>query len=603
MQNEPRASFNATRSPSLFAGQGAAFNFQLGFGGNDLGGDDFGGGFDDDEQADQQRERTPNSGPPRQAVDELEDRPRDLGVGTSAQGAARSAAQGSARSDEASAGGGSARRKGRMRGDDGRWIKKRRGLDGTAISPRRTEKVPGVEPLGPLGFDEHDVDDDLPLAHARPVRRRGVVLQRFTRTRTAFSQRRVVVRPQNPFDEERLAEHFPEAVELVDPDKAETVPRRTYRLDKFWVHERDDPSTLVPLDRLLRFDGQALPDVVIVGLARPHASLDAPRHAESRHRADRPGVVEAREVRLVARWDVRSLSFAVNGGPRLVSRLADYYLVTPRQPAVRKGKRQVAPLPRRGSRRSPPPLFDLLESYEPHVRLFRRLLNLYVFARTHSIRGNYVPEGGLDEDEDEDNERREASKVVDDILCRIEAGAQEGDLAWQDELPAFWRWRERDDAREQPKLDSSHKLLVFRALPDLPLYVFSLSLGSSFTKRMLMLFYSLACSVTPDIYKIVAPFFPRHMFRTDDVDRAEHDKERDKRTASTNVNKYRAVVQADLETQDDPAESVGRCDVKTSPAFVNDRSLTDKVRMWKSAVVNDVTYQCVPPSWPCASRR
>ncbi|GAA5835869.1 hypothetical protein JCM9279_002126 [Rhodotorula babjevae] len=555
-QDDLRASVARTRSPSLFVGQGAAFDFSF-----DFGGGDFGGGFGEGEIG-ELCERTSARSPSWQAVHGLDDRAHDLGIGTSAQGAAMSAALGAMESARAGSVGGESS----TRGSDGRWAKKRRRDEGGALAQRRPKKARSVEPLAPLETDERVVDDDLPLAHVRPARRRSKVIQKFTRTRTTFAKRDVVPKPANPFDEERLAEHFPETSKFIDPDKVETAPRRTYLLDKFWVHKRVDPTALVPLERLLRSDGQALPDVIIVGLARPHDPLDDLQHAESRRRVDRADVVEAREVRLVARWDVRTLSFSVDGGPRLVSKLADYYLATPRQPIIRKGKHRVAPLPRRGRRTSPPPLFDLEKSYEPHVRLFRRLLNLYVFARTHSIRGSYILEGGLDEDEDEDDERREASKVVGNILSRIKAEARARDLAWQDELPAFWREPIGALELHDPAHDPVHDLLVFRSLPDLPF-------------------------VTPDIYKIVAPFFPRHMFRTDDVDQAERDKAREKRTTSTLVNKYRAVVQEDLETQDDPAESVGRFDVKTSPAFVNDRSLTDKVRTWKSAVVNDVTYR------------
>ncbi|KPV76296.1 uncharacterized protein RHOBADRAFT_52321 [Rhodotorula graminis WP1] len=535
------------------------------------GGDDYGGGFDLGEEVGAVDERSSDAGSPWQHVSALEERERDLGVGTSAQGAARAEAERAPAAVEASVGRGLGRGKEPGTNGDARWSKKRRRNDGVAVSARRVEKALDTEPLEALAFDQREGDDGVRLAHGRPARRRKRVAQRFTRTRTTFTKRHVVVKPFNEFDEEGLAEHFAEAVELVDPDKADTLPRQTYLLDAFWVHERNDPSTLVPLDRLLRVDGrQPLPDVVIVGLARPHDPVGDPRLAESKHREERARVVEAREVRLVARWDVRSVSFSVDGGPRLVSRLADYRLATPRVPAPRrqvdgKGKRRVAPLPRRRRPDSPPPLFDLLESYEPHVGVFRRLLNLYVFARTHAIRGSYVLSGDIGEDDDV--ESREASRVVDDIRRRIKASARDGGVVWQDQLPAFWRVPvEALVVPEDDLCDLSTDLLVFRALPDLPF-------------------------VTPDIYKIVSPFFAPNTFRTENVDQVEHDMDLERRETLKLLNKYRDVVQEDLETQDEPAESVGRPVVKTSPMFVDDRSSTDKIQTWTRAVVNGVTYR------------
>ncbi|GAA5900005.1 hypothetical protein JCM8208_005563 [Rhodotorula glutinis] len=592
-ENALGTSFTTSRSTSPLDEQGAVFE-----GSCDFGGDDFGGGFDLGEEVGAMGERSPLGAPPWQLVSALEERERerDLGIGTSAQGATRAAAGRASTLDGPSVGRGSAHGEGRggdgdgwrstsRRGDDGdgasdgrastdgegpsrsgdgRWSKKRRGNDGVVVPARRADKAHNAAPLKALRIDERDVVDSLRLANARPARRRQRVAQRFTRTRTTFERRHAVVKPHNPFDEERLAEHFPEAVELADPDKADALPRRTYLLDKFWVHERDDPSTLVPLDRLLRVAGQPLPDVVVVGLVRPHGPVDKPRVAESKHRADRPAVVEAREVRLVARWDIRSLSFSVDGGPRLVSRIADYRLVTPRaRSAVGKGKRRVAPLPRRRRPDSPSPLSVLPESYEPHVGVFRHLLNIYVFARTHAIRGSYVLSNDLGEDDDV--ESREASRVVDGIRRRMKVDARAGKVAWQDKLPAFWRVPVDALLDNGNPCDPSTDLLVFRSLPDLPF-------------------------VTPEIYKLVSPFFLPDTFRTENVDHVKHEMVLEKHQTSALIKKYYDVVQEDLETQDDPVESVGRPVVKTSPAFVNDRSAVDKVKTWESARVNGVTY-------------
>lgn len=287
------------------------------------------------------------------------------------------------------------------------------------------------------------------------------MIRTFTLPRTHFDRRSAVVKEPNPYDEERLAELFPDRRVLKNPDKSEGSIRREYALDQYYVHKSGDPTHLVPLYRLL--DDKTVPSLVVVGLATPLVHSDDP-DADPRDRRAPDADVEACEVHLVARWDLRSrpLKFAVEGGPTLASNLADYRLLRPasRSPQPQRRLRRVQP--RKGRRLGSPNPFSLpSQSYEPYVATLKRLFNLYVLARTHSLRGNYVePSSDVDLEG-----HAEVVKVADEVRRLVELKACTRDSAWQSGIPVAWR----SPAKELKLRNHVEEVLLFLSLPDIPL--------------------------------------------------------------------------------------------------------------------------------------
>lgn len=96
--------------------------------------------------------------------------------------------------------------------------------------------------------------------------------------------------------------------------------------------------------------------------------------------------------------------------------------------------------------------------YEPSVVRARRLLNLYTFARSHAIRGDFL-HPSADEEARAEAVEEMAKQVV--KALKVVSGATD----WQKTLPFDWRL-----APEEVRFhDAKDKQALFRLLPNIPL--------------------------------------------------------------------------------------------------------------------------------------
>lgn len=266
-----------------------------------------------------------------------------------------------------------------------------------------------------------------------------------------------VVAP-NPFDEERLADLWP---------SSKKNKRPLYRLHDFVVLgaaklAKGDLETASLLHLLVDKRKKA---VVVVGLASPF-------HKDDSDAEDSPTLrEEAAEVHLWGKYDIRRLDFTASGLV-LHTRLGQYILeswsTTPSLPrALRKShRRAVGPDGRKGftgpESRS---LVGRVSFDETLLQRVRRLLNVFTYARSRSIRGNYVEEG----DEREEVEAEKVAKQIRYELVRLQETPREArDMAWQRSLPFEWRV-----SVEDLQLQETEEVLLFRKLLDIPLCVCS----------------------------------------------------------------------------------------------------------------------------------
>ncbi|GAA5967501.1 hypothetical protein JCM11641_000568 [Rhodosporidiobolus odoratus] len=180
-------------------------------------------------------------------------------------------------------------------------------------------------------------------------------------------------------------------------------------------------------------------DVVVIGDAWPATGVDSKNEAED---DDGP-----RRVHLTKHERPRAY-FHVDG-PYIETRSAKYLLRFPARP------------------------------YEGSISIFRRLLNLFVFARSRYIRGSHSLDSPV--------RVAETGRLVQKELQRLhrDHARSTADLSWQESLPSHWR-----NVVETMALSAGPEtVLLHSTLPDIPW-------------------------ILPSVYKLIAPFFPPYTFRT-----------------------------------------------------------------------------------------
>ncbi|GAA5828452.1 hypothetical protein JCM11251_006256 [Rhodosporidiobolus azoricus] len=254
-----------------------------------------------------------------------------------------------------------------------------------------------------------------------------------------------VPRPFDPYSEECLLQHFNHA-----PKKRAIFTLSNYRL----VNEGDEAPGLLALSEFARTDRS----LVLVGDATPVGLDDA----------------AARLVRLNVVLDRGKLPFHA-AGPVLTTALGSYILA---KPAL---------------------------AYEASIQDYRRLLNVFTFARSCRFRGGYAAED------------REILEFGEKVRDKIRATQQEnGSRMWQESLPEYWRLPIDDLAVR----NDQEVRLLFSCLPNIPFF-------------------------SPIVAKLVYPFLPKNCFRTSDHDKVKKAAEDEQRRTKSLLKRYRRIVAAD----------------------------------------------------------
>ncbi|GAA6002022.1 hypothetical protein JCM10207_003042 [Rhodosporidiobolus poonsookiae] len=291
----------------------------------------------------------------------------------------------------------------------------------------------------------------------------------------------------NAFAEERLAQYFPP---LSDKQR---LHRRTFRLDDFAVLEAShNPAERVsiPLHHLV--DDSYEYRLVIVGLATPEEYYEDEDEWEEGDSEDAQS--QPLEVHLFGN-EIRQLTFTATG-PVLETRLARYRLVQPHE-----------------KRRQTGSWLDLAPDYREHVEDFRRLLNVFAFARYNAFRGGYK------------GTAREVAHTGEEISKALRSVRS---LEWQRSIPSLWRV-DLDDLDLQP---GSETQLLFDALPDIPW-------------------------IPPAVYKLCVRHFPIGAFRTDNSSAVMRDLEEEERAEIALLDKYeRRTLEDDLAAENNEAVSL-----------------------------------------------
>lgn len=219
---------------------------------------------------------------------------------------------------------------------------------------------------------------------------------------------------------------------------------------------------------------------------------------------------------------------------------------------------------------------------EQDVARLRRLINVFAFARSRSIRGDYVEQ----DDEREENLARRVGDQVRDELARLkESIVKEKDLDWQQTLPFAWRL-----PVQSLELLQNEAVFLFRKLPDIPLCV---QLRSHPAVACLLRVHDHA-SISPDIFRIIVDMFFPNAFRTENEQAVRRSVAKEKKQDARLLKQYRYIVQHDHDNvPDDVAEPAGECVL----AKRNGR----EVEVFKRAIVNGRAFQCVA-SQVCPSR-
>ncbi|BGP30827.1 hypothetical protein JCM10296v2_002584 [Rhodotorula toruloides] len=401
-----------------------------------------------------------------------------------------------------------------------------------------------VRDLKPIEIVEDTPDENctLSLSGTGSKKRKRTGKQRLFRTRTAYDPRRAPPsKPPNPLDEERLAALWP---------SKKKVKRPLYRLDNFAVVASASlqkgvikPYSTVNLLKHVR-------SVVIVGMASPFDP--ASRGGES-DREDGPSPREtSAEVHLWGRYDVRRLDFTASGLV-LHTRLGQFVLGewwTP-PPAPRSRRRRLwgpSDGPRAAMSRAQS-LVGKVPFGEQDVARLRRLVNVFAFARSRSIRGNYVEQ----DDEREENLARRVGDQVRDELARLKESMLK-DLDWQRTVPFAWRL-----PVQSLELLQNEEVFLFRKLPDIPF-------------------------IAPDIFRIIVDMFFPNAFRTENEQAVRRSVAKEKKQDARLLKRYRSIVQHDHDNvPDDVAEPAGECVL----AKQNGR----EVEVFKRAIVNGNAFQ------------
>ncbi|GAA6051059.1 hypothetical protein NBRC10513_000933 [Rhodotorula toruloides] len=400
--------------------------------------------------------------------------------------------------------------------------------------------------IKPIDIVEDTPDENcmLTLSGTGSKKRKRTGKQRLFRTRTAYNPRRAPPpKPPNPFDEERLAAVWP---------SSKKVKRPLYRLHNFAVVASASlqkgvikPCSTVNLLKHMR-------SVVIVGMASPFEPASAGGDSD---REDGPPPPEkSAEVHLWGRYDVRRLDFAASGLV-LHTRLGQFVLgewwTTPTTPQPRR-QRLWGPAdgPKAAISRAQS-LVGKVPFGEQDVARLRRLINIFAFARSHSIRGSYVEE---DDEREEKLARRVGDQVRDELARLKESMRKEKDLDWQQTLPLSWRL-----PVQSLELLQNEEVFFFRKLPDIPF-------------------------IAPDVFRIIVDMFFPNAFRTENEEVVRQAVAEEKKRDARLLERYRSIVQRDHDNvPDDVAEPEGECTI----AKQNGKD----VEVFRRAIVNGRTFQ------------
>ncbi|BGP23516.1 DNA (cytosine-5-)-methyltransferase [Rhodotorula toruloides] len=395
--------------------------------------------------------------------------------------------------------------------------------------------------LKPINIAEDTPDETciLTLDRQKSKKRKRTGKQRLFRARTAYNPRSAPPpKPPNPFDEDRLADLWP---------SNKKVKRPLFRLDGFVAVSAAKlmKGQVKAISFLPLLVGKGAKDVVVVGLA-------SPLQGEQSEAEDIPTPQEdTAEVHLWGKYDIVRLDFTVSGLV-LHTRLGQYLLgdtpIPPRVLGPRK-RRFVEPK----SARSSAPTWSLVGKVPfdaTTLERMRRLLNVFAYARSRTIRGGYVEEG---DEREEDFARRFGDEVRDELERLKEPLREETELDWQRSLPFAWRL-----SAENLELRPEEVILLFRKLPDIPFIV-------------------------PDLYRLIAEFFP-HAFRTHDLDAVRKCTAKEKKRDARLLERCRRIVQGDHDgDSDDVADPVGD--------FVMAKVKGRNVEVFTKAIVNGKTFQ------------
>ncbi|GAA5909907.1 hypothetical protein JCM6882_002047 [Rhodosporidiobolus microsporus] len=444
---------------------------------NDYFEDDFGGGFEDnyggydaspeqgfagdseDEGAEIPSKTPPSQGSssmqPQAASFEAVERPLDLGIGTSRGAAKPVERKRKTVTSEKSASAESPAPAGEERQKRHKQVKK----------PKARLQKPSV------------IEDEVDLSTLRlksSSRRNGKQkkatkkVKRY-RTRTSYVRKPPAPRPFDPFSEDNLLQHFD-----IDMHK-----RPTFRLNNFRLHitGTDEPFALDALtdpNHLASFL-----DLILVGDATPG---DMAEDEEAADDLGGDGESAVRRVNLFTKYDRIKLDFHA-GGPLLKTKLAYYRLVWP---DVR---------------------------YKPLVDDYRRLLNIFTFARSCCHRGDYAAE---------------PSEIVElgdtirkDIACLRGPLGEDDTMDWQRSLPSFWRV----DADDLTLRDEAETRLIFNALPNIPW-------------------------VAPSVARLILDSLPPHSFRAFNLPSVQKDVKREKRVVEKLYERYGRMLVKDENAPD-----------------------------------------------------
>ncbi|KAJ8296064.1 DNA (cytosine-5)-methyltransferase 1 [Rhodotorula toruloides] len=400
--------------------------------------------------------------------------------------------------------------------------------------------------LKPIDIVEETPDENcmLTLSGSGPKKRKRTGKQRLFRARTAYNPGRAPPpKPPNLFDEERLAALWP---------SKKKVKRPLYRLDNFAVvasaslqKRAIKPCSTINLLKHMK-------SVVIVGMASPFEP--ASRGGES-DREDGPWPREtSAEVHLSGRYDVRRLDFTASGLV-LHTRLGQFVLqewwTTPSASRPRR-RRLWGPSdgPKAAMSRAQS-LVGKVPFGEQDVARLRRLINVFAFARSRSIRGGFVEQ---DDEREEKLARRVGDQVRDDLARWKESAVKEKDLDWQQNLPFAWRL-----PVQSLELLQNEEVFLFRKLPDIPF-------------------------IAPDIFRLIVNIFFPNAFRTENEQAVRRSVAKEKKQDARLLKQYRTIVQHDHDNvPDDVAEPAGECVL----AKRNGR----EVEVFKRAIVNGRAFQ------------